>query len=301
MSMSKSMDIRLYNRTTNRIEVERVYGRTVMDLFYGTRPGRWITSTLLCRRWISRLYGRFQDHPLSKRQIAPFIRQYHVDLDQVEIPPKGFTSFNSFFIRRLKADARPIDARPDRLIAPADSRLQIFPIEPDLTLNIKGLWTTLPQLLGTAHVSDRFQGGLCLCFRLAPCDYHRFGYAAEGNQGPVHTIDGPLHSVSPLALRHYKNVLSTNVRQWCFIQSLDLGTLVQIEVGAMMVGSIVQQQPRGGPCRRGQEKGYFQFGGSTVLLIIEPGRVHIDDNIMEWSVKGIETLVSYGESIGTIQ
>jgi phosphatidylserine decarboxylase len=283
------------------LETETVYGRSAMDLFYGTRWGRWITNRLLCRPAISRLYGHYQNHPLSRRQIAPFIRQYRIDLDTVVVPAGGFSSFNSFFIRQLKPGIRPVDIRADRLIAPADSRLQAFAIVPDLTLQIKGMQITLPGLLNRDGLGSRFQNGLCLCFRLAPCDYHRFGYVDEGRQGPVHTINGPLHSVSPLALRHNRSILATNYRQWCIMESPALGTMIQVEIGAMMVGSIVQHRPRGGRCRRGGEKGYFQFGGSTVLLILEPDRIDLDADIEQWSQKGVETLVHYGEAIGRIK
>jgi phosphatidylserine decarboxylase len=295
-----SFEIRLYNRRIGAMETESVYGRRVMDLFYGTAWGRRITVWMLCRPLISKIYGMIQNHPWSRRQIAPFIRQYNIDLDEVVIPAEGFSSFNSFFIRRFKSGIRRIDGRKACLVSPADSRLQVFPVVEDLSLNVKGIQLTLPQLLETAHLDEIFQGGLCLSFRLAPCDYHRFGFAREGRQGPVHTINGPLHSVSPLATRHKPDILGTNHRQWCFIHTADAGTMIQVEVGAMMVGSIVQHQPQGGPCSRGQEKGYFQFGGSTILVIMQPGRVAMDDDITHWSQQGIETLVRYGEAVGRI-
>lgn len=293
-------DIRLYNRHTGAVETESVYGRRVMDLFYGTPWGRRISSWLLCRPLVSKIYGLIQRHPWSRRQIAPFIRQYNIDLDEVIIPAAGFSSFNAFFTRQFKSGIRGADRREECLVSPADSRLQVFPVAKDFSLKVKGMQLTLPQLLGTAHLDGIFQGGLCLSFRLAPSDYHRFGYAREGRQGPVHTINGPLHSVSPLATRHKPDILGTNFRQWCFIHTADAGTMIQVEVGAMMVGSIVQHQPQGGLCSRGQEKGYFQFGGSTILVIIPAGRVAMDDDIVHWSEQGIETLVRYGEAVGRI-
>ena len=291
-------DIQLFNRQSGRMETEEVYGRRFMDLFYGTVWGRAVTSRLLCRSMVSKLYAMVQNHPWSRRQIDPFIRTYHIDLNQVVIPPGGFPNFNAFFIRRLKSGIRVVDPRGDRLISPADSRLQIFSIANHLSLTVKGMSLSLPQLLGVKRLDARFENGLCLCFRLAPCDYHRFGYVDDGVQGPVHSIHGPLHSVSPLAMRHKPDILGTNLRQWCFLQSPGLGTMIVVEVGAMMVGSIVQRQPRGGTCRRGEEKGYFQFGGSTVLLILEPGKVVMDKDIQDCSAAGIETLVQYGEAIG---
>lgn len=292
--------IRLYDRRSKYVEFEKVYGRRFMDLCYETRWGRRIEAALLCRPGISRMYGMVQNHPLSRRLIPKFVAQYGIDLNEAVIPPGGFGSFNSFFSRRLKQNSRIVDTRSDRLISPADSRLQVFSISPDLSLTIKGLSMTLPRLLGQASLDPAYQGGVCLCFRLAPCDYHRFGHIEDGIQAGVHTVHGPLHSVNPMALRHKPDILATNYRQWCLTQSPALGTHIQVEVGAMMVGSIVQRQPQGGPCRRGREKGYFQFGGSTVLVLLQPGRVIIDDDIARYSAEGIETLVRYGESVARI-
>lgn len=294
-----SDDILIYNRGAGRTEVEQVYGRRWMELFYGRPWGRAITAGLLCRQPLSRLYGAIQRSARSRANIQPFIAQYGIDMREAVVPPNGFASFNDFFIRRLTPAVRPVNTDPAALIAPADSRLQVFTIENDTRLTIKGAAMTLGQLLGVSALESAFSGGLCLIFRLAPCDYHRFGYMDDGVQGPVHTVDGRLHSVSPLSLRHKPDVHCTNYRQWCQVRSPRLGTLIQVEVGAMMVGSIVQHQPAGGPCRRGQEKGYFQFGGSTVIVILEPGRAVLDAEILEYSAKGIETLVRYGERVGT--
>jgi phosphatidylserine decarboxylase len=291
-------EILLYNRLNGRLEVEQVYGRKWMDLFYGRPWGRRITAALLCRRPLSQLYGRMQKSARSRRKIAPFADQYGIDLSEAVIPAGGFASFNDFFTRRLKPDARPPAGDPNLLISPADSRVQAFSIDSDTRLTVKGAAITVARLLNVPEFPHAFMGGICMIFRLAPPDFHRFGYMEDGIQGPVHTIGGPLHSVSPLSLRHKPDIHCTNYRQWCFIETCRLGTLIQVEVGAMMVGSIVQCRPEGGPCRRGEEKGFFQFGGSTVIAILPPGCVRIDPDILEYSDRGIETLVRYGERVG---
>ncbi len=222
-------------------------------------------------------------------------------MSEVQIPTTGFRSFNDFFIRRLIPGARPINQEPHSLIAPADSRLKVLQLQKATVLKIKGASLTLGQLVGNAVPVEPFVNGLCLQFRLAPRDYHRFGHMDNGVQGPLHTVPGSLYSVSPLALRHRPAIWGRNLRQWCFVQTESLGTLIQIEVGATGVGSIVQHQPLGGPCVRGAEKGYFQMGGSTVLVILPPNRVDLDEEILSYSQKGVETLVRYGESIGQIK
>jgi phosphatidylserine decarboxylase len=178
--------------------------------------------------------------------------------------------------------------------------LKVIELHADTILDIKNDALTLHRLLGTPTVPKQFANGICLQFRLAPCDYHRFGYIDNGVQGPINSIDGRLYSVSPLALRHMPAIWGRNHRHWCAIETKNLGAVLQIEVGATVVGSIVQHQPAGGNCTRGGEKGYFQMGGSTVLIVLEPGRVEMDEEILRYSGQGIETLVKYGEAVGRI-
>ena len=176
----------------------------------------------------------------------------------------------------------------------------MFDLDPDARIKVKGMHIRLSSLLGFKSHPTLWDSGMVLVFRLAPCDYHRFGHGVDGVQGAVHTVRGRFHSVNPLALRHKPDVLMTNFRQWCFVQSDLWGTLIEVEVGAMMVGSIVQHHLGGGPCQRGQEKGYFQFGGSSVVVVLEPGRIEVDKDIRKQSEMGIETLVQYGEGVGSI-
>jgi phosphatidylserine decarboxylase len=292
--------IRLYDRRRGTLGTELVCGRRGMALIYGTAPGRLLAERVLCRPWVSRLYGWLQRRPRSRRRIAPFVAQYGVDLSEAVVPAGGYRSFNDFFIRRLRPDARPLDLNPRRLIAPADSRLQVFTIREQTWINIKGSSVTLPRMLGIDRLDTNFEGGLALVFRLAPSDYHRFGYIAGGRQAAVCTVGGPLHSVNPMALRHKPDIHFSNQRQWCRIENRLLGSVLQVEVGAMLVGSIVQHQPQGGTCHRGHEKGYFQFGGSTVIVLLEPHRVQVDADIVEHSGRGIETMVRYGEAVGSL-
>jgi phosphatidylserine decarboxylase len=301
MVSAPAFQIELYNRRTRAIEIEKVPGQKYLSLCYGHPWGRRICHGVIARRPFSRLYGWPFRQPWSRRQIGAFVRQNLIDLTEVEVPPGGFQSFNDFFIRRLRPGARPVEQDPSALIAPADSRVKALPLKRETIVHVKGAALTLAQILGTPAVAGVFSEGLCLQFRLAPCDYHRFGFIEGGVQGPVHTLGGRLYSVNPIALHHLPDVWGHNYRHWCFIQTRSLGSLVQIEVGATVVGSIVQHQPGGGPCSRGAEKGYFAMGGSTVLVVLPAGRVEMDEDIAGYSRQGIETLVRYGEKIGRIR
>ena len=296
----KHQPIHLYNRATKRLEREQVPGGGFLALCYGSAWGRFITDALLSRVFVSRVYGRPFHMAWSRRLIEPFVRQNQVPMDEVEVPAGGFGSFNDFFIRRLKPGARPLPADPEALIAPADSRLKVFSLNAQTVLEVKANRLTLADLLNGADAAQRFLDGICLQFRLAPCDYHRFGYICDGVQGAIHSVAGRLYSVSPLAMAFRPFIWGQNFRQWCVIESNTLGPVLQIDVGATNVGSIVQHHPAGGPCRRGAEKGYFQLGGSTILIILPSGRVELDPDIATYSQQGIETRVRYGEKIGRV-
>lgn len=291
-------EIRLYHRRRRVIVKEQVPGGNLLNLIYGHPWGRQIAHWIWSRVFFSRGFGWPMHQRFSRKQIDRFIARHQIDISEALVPEGGFRSFNDFFIRRLKPGARPVARDPKALIAPADSRLKVLALNRETILDIKGHSLTLTQLLAGDPLPAGFDNSLCLQFRLAPHDYHRFGYVEEGAQGPIHVVGGRLYSVSPLALRHIPAIWGVNYRHWCLVHTRALGTVIQIEVGATMVGSIVQHQPSGGPCRRGQEKGYFQMGGSTVLIILEAGRVTIDEDILTHSREGIETLVRYGESIG---
>jgi phosphatidylserine decarboxylase len=285
---------------TKALEKEQVPGGGFLSLFYGSAWGRFITDALWSRMFVSRIYGLPSYMSWSRRCIDAFVRQNDVPMDEVAVPAGGFTSFNDFFIRRLKPGARPLPTDPEALIAPADSRLKTFSLNSQTILDIKGHRLTVTDLVVSDEVVPQFSDGVCLQFRLAPRDYHRFGYICDGVQGEIHNVPGRLYSVSPLALAFRPSIWGQNFRQWCVIESDTLGPVLDIDVGATGVGSIVQNNPAGGPCKRGAEKGYFQLGGSTVLIILQSGRVELDPDITEYSNRGIETLVRYGEKIGRI-
>jgi phosphatidylserine decarboxylase len=282
------------------LEQEQVPGGGFLALCYGSPWGRFMTDALWSRKFVSRFYGLAFSMAWSRRCIEPFVRQNRIPMDEVEVPEGGFRSFSDFFIRRLKPGSRPLPIDPEALIAPADSRLKAFPLNAQTVLAVKGHRLTLADLVDGADAAQTFCDGICLQFRLAPCDYHRFGYICGGVQGAIHNVPGRLYSVSPLAMASRPFIWGRNFRQWYVIESSTLGPILEIDVGATNVGSIVQHHPAGGPCRRGAEKGYFQLGGSTVLIILPPGRVELDPDIAKYSDRGIETLVRYGEKVGRI-
>jgi phosphatidylserine decarboxylase len=297
--MKRDMEpILLYNRKTGSLEEEAVFEKDLMEFLYGSRIGFFITELLFKHRWTTELYARMQHSPGSKAKIRKFVESHGIALDDLERPIDSFNSFNEFFIRRLKSSARPIDRDPASLISIADCRLSVYPIREDAIYPVKARSFTLAQLLGGEEISAGYAGGLCLIFRLAPVDYHRFGYVDDCEQSPVEAINGFYRSVHPLSLRMMKAVFTENRREYCVLKTANFGEVIHIDVGATGVGRIVQLHPGGGRCARGEEKGYFEFGGSTVILLLKAGVAKIDDDIAEYSGRGVETIVRYGEKIG---
>jgi phosphatidylserine decarboxylase len=290
--------ILLYNRKTGSLEEEAVFEKDLMEFLYGSRLGFFITELLFKHRWATELYARLQHGPGSKAKIGKFVESHGVNLDELERPLDSFNSFNEFFIRRLKPSARPIDRHPGSLISIADCRLSVYPIREDAVYPVKAGMFTIARLVGDEETAAGYAGGSCLIFRLAPVDYHRFGYVDDCEQSPVEAVNGFYRSVHPLSLRRLKAVFTENRREYCVLKTANFGDVVHIEVGATAVGRIVQRHPEGGRFARGEEKGYFEFGGSTVILLLEPGVAKIDDDIAEYSGRGIETIVRYGEKIG---
>ncbi|MGH9753694.1 MAG: phosphatidylserine decarboxylase [Blastocatellia bacterium] len=297
--MMRNMEpILLYNRKTGSLEEEVVFEKDVMEFLYGSRLGFFITELLFKHRWATELYARLQHGPGSKAKIRKFVESHGVNIDEIERPIESFNSFNEFFIRRLKPSARPIDRDPESLISIADCRLSVYPIREDAVYPVKARSFTIAQLVGDEEIAANYMGGLCLIFRLAPIDYHRFGYVDDCEQSPVEAINGFYRSVHPLSLRMMRAVFTENRREYCVLRTANFGEVVHIDVGATGVGRIIQRHPDGGRFRRGEEKGYFEFGGSTVILLLKPDAAKIDDDIAEYSSRGIETIVRYGEKIG---
>jgi phosphatidylserine decarboxylase len=294
--------ILLYNRKTGSLEEEAVFEKDVMEFLYGSRLGFFITELLFKHRWATELYARLQRGPGSKSKIRKFVESHGVNLDELERPIDSFNSFNEFFIRRLKPSARPIDRESASLISIADCRLSVYPIRENAIYPVKAKSFTVAQLVGDDETASGYAAsyadGLCLIFRLAPVDYHRFGYVDDCEQSPVEATGGFYRSIHPLSLRRMKAVFTENRREYCVLKTANFGEVVHIDVGATGVGRIVQLHPGGGRFARGEEKGYFEFGGSTVILLLKPGVAKIDDDIAEYSGRGIETIVRYGEKIG---
>ena len=250
---------------------------------------------LMTARWVSKLAGAYLDSRLSRRKIKKYIKKHAIDMsDYIE---EDYQSFNAFFTRRIKSERRPFARESEALVAPCDGKLTAYPIEEGLRFRVKGFDYSVETLLRNAELAKEFQGGVCLVFRLTVTDYHRYFFFDDGTASGNTFIKGRLHTVQPAALEK-RRVFTENCREYTVLETEHFGKAVQVEVGAMMVGRIVNAV-KSGEFRRGQEKGYFEFGGSTVILLLKSGAAELDGEFFANTQKGLETLVRCGERIGT--
>ena len=265
----------------------------MLRFLYGTAAGRLLLRPLTSRA-LSGLAGRFMDSRASRVLIGPFVRKNHIDLS--DYLPARYGSFNAFFTREIRPEKRPFDPRPESLCAPCDGLLSAYPIGEDSAFAIKGSLYTPASLLGGDPRAALFTGGTALVFRLCVNHYHRYRYFDSGVKGENRFIPGALHTVRPIALEH-TDVFVQNCREYTFLETDHFGAAAQIEVGAMLVGKIRNLH---GPCRfeRGQEKGMFLYGGSTVVLLLQRGAAILPDSLFDTTARGLETPVRCGQVIG---
>ena len=292
-------EIRYIDRRDGEVKTEVIYGERSLRWAYGNPLGR-LAQWLLVRRWIvSAWYGRKMNGVSSRVRIKPFIEQYGLDENEFAKPVDEYNSFNEFFHRKLKPSARPVDPAPDSVVFPADGRhLAFADITGETNFFIKGQSCDLERFLGDAGLAKRYDGGPMLLSRLCPVDYHRFHFPCAGEAGIPRFINGWLYSVNPIALITRPSIFWENKRVVTQIESPALCQVLFVEIGATMVGSIRQTYMPGETVAKGEEKGYFAFGGSSVAVLFEKGRIEFAADLLKNTAAGIETYARVGERMG---
>ena len=285
--------VAIYNRKTQEIDTEVEVGGKAVVFLYETALGRLLLKALIHPAF-SRLKAARNNTQHSAQKIQPFVEKYHIHLNEAE--KTTFDSFNDFFTRRLRPDARPISEEETAIIAVADSKLMTYPISRDGVFQVKKRAYTLQELIQDERVAEQFMGGTCLVYRLAMDDYHRYCYPDKGKKLAARVIPGVLHSVRPIAHQHAR-VFSENTRHWQLLETTHSGRILYMEVGAMLVGKIHDHGAV--TFVKGQEKGYFSYGGSSIVICYQKDCLKIDEDIVAANQKGLEVQVSYGEKVGT--
>lgn len=265
----------------------------LLETIYGSTLGRFLLKPFLHPAF-SKIGGKILDSRLSSLAIAPFIRKNHINMRDYE--KRQYRSYNDFFTRKILPGARKIDDTPEHLISPCDCRLSVYPIDEKCRVKIKHTPYTVKELIKNGSLAEHYQGGYLWLFRLCVDDYHRYIYVDEGVESKRIRIPGVLHTVNPAANDVYP-IYKENTREYSLLRSKHFGQILTMEVGALLVGKIINH-PRSSQILRGQEKGHFAFGGSTIVFLTEQGRVIPDPDLILHSNKGIETRIRMGEKVG---
>lgn len=259
-----------------------------LRFLYHTIFGRMILW-LLIRESLSKLIGHLFDSKISKWYIKKFISKNNIDMSRFE--EKEYQSFNDFFTRKLKNIE---EKKETKLASPCDGKLTIYPIDENQIINVKHSKYSISSLIQDENLAQKYQNGHCLIFRLTPDDYHRYHFIDDGQIIATKSIKGVLHTVRPIALKKYQ-VYTENSRVVTKMNTKHFGTITQIEVGALMVGKIKNHDIK--TFKKGEEKGMFLFGGSTIILLIEKDKINISSEIIKNTENNLETLIHYQDSL----
>ena len=266
----------------------------LLEVIYGHALTRMLLRPFLSPV-VSDICGKFLSIRLSRRIIPSFVKKNHIDLSIYE--KQEFDSYNAFFTRKIKAEQRPINDQKNVLISPSDGKVTAYPITQKGRFWIKHTQYTAAQLLKDERLAERYMGGWIYVIRLTVDDYHRYCYVADGRKSRQRKIRGVLHTVNPVANDYYP-IYKMNSREYCLLKTKEFGTILLMEVGALMVGKINNHEEDSAQVKRGDEKGMFEFGGSTIVVMTEPGMIEPDKDIIQNTKVQAETLVKMGEPIG---
>ena len=275
-----------------RISLEEKNGY-LLTFLYKNAVGRVILK-FMTLPFISKIAGWIMDSRISTIAINSFIKKNNINMAEYE--EKKYISYNDFFTRKVKKECRRIDKDKNILISPCDSKLTAYEINDNSIFMIKNSYYKLEDLLKNKELSKKYKNGYCLIFRLCVDDYHRYCYIDNGKKNKNTFIKGVLYTVRPIALEKY-NIYKENSREYTVLKTENFGDVVQIEVGATMIGRIKNHHEEY-QFNKGEEKGMFLFGGSTIVLLIKKGKVKIDSDILKNTEEGFETIVKLGEKIG---
>ncbi|KGN00865.1 phosphatidylserine decarboxylase [Clostridium novyi A str. 4570] len=292
--------IKVFNRKEKIYDIEKVAGDNYLKWIYSSPVGLNFLELMVKKKFFSKLYGKYCDSKHSAKKVSKFIDDFNINEKEFTLKKSDFKSFNDFFYRKLNNDARPIINDENILISPADGRLFAYEnIDIHNLIQVKGLTYSLDELLKNTELAEKYIGGTCLLFRLAPVDYHRFHFIDDGVCEEAVKISGSYYSVNPIALEKVPKLFCENKREYSIFHSKHFGDVLYVDVGATCVGSIIQTYTPNEDVIKGDEKGYFKFGGSTIILFFEKDKIIVDKDIIEQTQKGFECKVLMGEKIGT--
>ena len=291
------MQIKFIDRKSGNIITEKPPGEAFLKLLYNNPFGKIAILPLAKRKFLSSWYGKKMDKTSSVKKIRGFVKRLDINMNEAEKSISEFTSFNDFFYRKLKPKARPIE---NGFVSPGDGKMLAFENINDIKkFFVKGREFTLREFLGNDTLAEQHKNSSLIILRLAPNDYHRYHFPFNGIPSEMTKIKGDYFSVSPYALAsNFTKVFCENKREYCILSSEEKGEIIIAPIGATMVGTIIETYTPNKTIKKGDEMGYFAFGGSTVVLLVNKNKLTIDADILENTKNRIETFVKMGEKIG---
>jgi phosphatidylserine decarboxylase len=290
----KAEPIRYVERASGELKTEKVPGAYWLNWLYYHPFGQLGLESMVKKKFLSDWYGRQMEKPSSAKRIAPFVEEYNINMD--DFVDQDYMNFNAFFYRKLKPDKRLVDKDPTSLISPADGKILVYQNIRKHDFIVKGYRFDLQSFLQNDSLSEVFNGAAFFIIRLCPSDYHRYHFPTSGQVIYKKDIDGYYYSVSPFALRQKIELLTMNKRKYSVIRTKAFGDIIYAEVAATMVGSMMDTYTNHF-IKKGQEKGYFKFGGSTIVLICHTDSVQIDTDLLHNTSMQLETEVRMGERL----
>lgn len=282
-----------FNREGKRIPVPASNNHMLEFLF------SHVWGRALLRLASSRGYSDLQRGVLnswvSSFFISGFVRKNRIPLREYE--KKKYVSFHDFFLRRIRPECRPMTLGGTVLMSPCDCKASVYPIEEDSSFRIKDVNYTVGEVLRDEELAAEYLGGWFFLLRLCVEDYHHYFYPVSGEKSEDRRIEGTLYTVHPL-IHKYEKVYRENTRQFCTITTANGAKVLMMEVGALGVGRIVNENTETGSVRQGEEKGHFEFGGSTVLVLAPKNTYAPSEDLLRNTEAGGETIVKLGEEIG---
>ncbi|MBP6322842.1 MAG: phosphatidylserine decarboxylase [Fusobacteriaceae bacterium] len=288
----------IYRKTGEKL-IEKVPGEKYLKFLYYNPFGELALNLVIKRKFLTWYYGKEMDKKSSVSKIKSLIESAGINMAESKKNIDEFNSFNEFFIRELKSGAREIDMNENTLVSPADGRIFVYENLSEVSkFFLKGDEFTLQEFFKDDFLAEKYKDGVFMIIRLAPVDYHRYHFPADGFINKSRLIEGYYYSVSPHAIKKNFRIYCENKREYSTLKTEKFGDIIISEIAATMVGGIIQSYTPDTFIKKGDEKGYFYFGGSTVIMIFEKGKVAVDKDLILNSQNGIETKVYMGEKIG---
>mgnify|MGYP004498111147 CR=1 FL=1 len=266
----------------------------LLEHLYTTFIGRMLLKPLV-HPVISKLAGYYLSSSHSAKLIKGFVQKNNIDMCSYEA--RNYSSFNDFFTRKIKEGKRPVPDDENVLICPCDCKATVYKIHENTTFSIKNTEYTLRSLLRSPRLAKHFQGGYAFLLRLTVDDYHRYIYSASGKKSKNYHIAGSFHTVNPIA-NDYLPIYKENTREYTVLHTKEFGDVVQMEVGALLVGKIANHQPAKTSVIRGDEKGFFEYGGSTIIVLTQKNQVMPREDLLRNTERGYETKLLQGHTLG---